>query len=157
MNANDALLLSFDKALGDQWESLAQSMHDLDDDLLNWQHEAYADEPHDQGVGKPGTILWHLNHLELCHRHYLATIKAMDLDDPPETKPAGEMNFAEVKSALERVNAELRAAIKALAPEDLAKIIRPKRDIADFIAMFTRHIVWHAAQIAVIRRLYAKR
>lgn len=154
MNSHEALLQSFDKSLDDPFESLGYALKDLSEAESSWQHPAYRKEPHDQGVGVPGTILWHINHLELCHRHYTATIANPDPEHPPKTQPAGEMNLSDTLSALESANVELRNAISSLTPDDLSRLVRPSNDLADFIAMIIRHVVWHASQITMIRRLY---
>lgn len=157
MDAVESLLVVFDGALNDEWESLASALHDLTEQEAAWQHPAYAAEPHDEGVGVPGTILWHLNHLELCHRHYIATIRNMDPAKSPDTKPPGELPLAQVLPALKQASAGLREAIASLKPEDLTRQVRPKRNAASFIAMIGAHICWHAGMIKQTRRLYAKR
>lgn len=157
MDAVESLLVVFDGALNDEWESLASALHDLTEQEAVWQHPAYAAEPHDEGVGVPGTILWHLNHLELCHRHYIATIRNMDPAKSPDTKPPGELPLAQVLPALKQASAGLREAIASLKPEDLTRQVRPQRNAASFIAMIAAHICWHAGMIKQTRRLYAKR
>lgn len=164
MDAVESLLVVFDGALNDEWESLANAIRDLTGQEAAWQHPAYAAEPHDEGVGMPGTILWHLNHLELCHRHYISTIQRglapagcltplADID----TQPPGELPLAQVLPALKKASADLREAIAGLKPEDLTRQVRPKRNAASFIAMIGAHICWHAGMIKQTRRLYAKR
>ncbi|MCG3184747.1 MAG: hypothetical protein ICCCNLDF_02876 [Planctomycetes bacterium] len=157
MDAVESLLVVFDGALNDEWESLASALHDLTEQEAAWQHPAYAAEPHDDGVGVPGTILWHLNHLELCHRHYIATIRNMDPAKSPDTKPPGELPLTQVLPALKQASAGLREAIASLKPEDLTRQVRPQRNAASFIAMIAAHICWHAGMIKQTRRLYAKR
>ncbi|MCZ7605064.1 MAG: DinB family protein [Planctomycetota bacterium] len=157
MEAIETLLVVFDGALNDEWESLASAITDLTETEAAWQHPAYAAEPHDKGVGVPGTILWHLNHLELCHRHYIATIRNMDPSKSPDTQPPGELPLAQVLPALKKASAGLREAIASLKPEDLTGQVRPKRNAASFIAMIAAHICWHAGMIKQTRRLYAKR
>ena len=157
MNAVDALLLAFDAAWKDEWESLRQACHDLSEEESVWQPPSYAREPHDKGVGRPGTILWHLNHLELCHRHYVETIKRKDPANSPETDPPGELPLRDALKALGNVTLDLRNTVAELQPDDLKSMVRPTRNLAQFIAMFTRHMSWHAAQIQQTRRLCARR
>ena len=80
MNAVEALLVVFDGAWKDDFESLADACADLTEEESVWQPPAYKREPHDQGVGRPGTILWHLNHLELCHRYEEGCIRLLASD-----------------------------------------------------------------------------
>jgi hypothetical protein len=157
MNAVDALLVVYDGALNDEWESLASAIKGLTEEESVWQPPAFKKEPHDEGVGRPGTILWYLNHLEMCHRHYTDVLKRMDAGNPPETAAPGELALKQVLPALEKANADLRAVIAALKPEDLTRQARPKRAAASFIAMICAHICWHAGQIKTTRRLCAKR
>ncbi len=157
MDAIETLLVVFDGALNDEWESLASALHDLAEQEAAWQHPAYAAEPHDEGVGVPGTILWHLNHLELCHRQYITTIQNMDPGKSADTKPPGELPLAQVLPALQKASAGLREAIASLKPEDLTRQPRPQRNAASFIAMIAAHICWHAGMIKQTRRLYARR
>jgi len=157
MNAVEALLMSFDQAWKDDFESFEDACAGITEEESVWQPPAFAREPHDKGVGRPGTINWHLNHLELCHRHYAESIRSPDPDNPPRNDPPGELSLKPALKALDATTADLRNAIAALKPDDLSTIIRPGRDIANFIAMLTRHLTWHAAQIKTTRRLHAMR
>lgn len=157
MDAVQALVLSFDDAWKDPYESLADACKDLSEEESVWQPPAYKRTPHDEGVGRPGSILWHLNHLEMCHRHYIATIRARDPENSPATKPPGELSLKLALKALGDATLVLRGVISELNPEELTVLVRPKRNIAQFIAMFTRHLTWHAAQIKQTRRLHAGR
>ncbi|MCA8910315.1 MAG: DinB family protein [Planctomycetes bacterium] len=157
MDAVAALLQSFDDAWKDPFESLTDACVDLTEEESVWQPPAYKREPHDKGVGRPGSILWHLNHLEMCHRHYIATLKTRDPDNSPDTDPPGELALKPALKALGDATLELREVIAELKPEDLSVMVRPKMSIAGFVAMLTRHITWHAAQIKQTRRLHATR
>jgi hypothetical protein len=157
MNATEALLLVYDGALNDEWESLANAIKDLTEEESVWQPPAYKKEPHDQGVGRPGTILWHLNHLEMCHRHYIDVLTRMDAGNPPKTEPPGELPLKTALPALKKANAGLRAVIASLKSDDLTRQARPNRNAASFIAMVVAHICWHAGQIKQTRRLHSKR
>lgn len=158
MNATNLLLLAFDNALSHPWESFAGATTQLKENEASWQHPAYAQEPHDPGVGKPGTVLWFLNHLELCHRHYTEVLRRrrqeQATDKSPDTKPPGELPLAEILAALEAANAALRAEIAMLNAEDLDALCTPNVSTAEFVLGTIRHIGWHAGQIATIRRLF---
>lgn len=157
MNAVEALLLAFDDAWKDPFESFDDAVRDLTEEESVWQPPSYTGEPHDEGVGRPGTILWHLNHLELCHRHYIEIINLRDPDKRPETEPPGELPLKPALSALGTTTQELRDTIAGLRPEDLDTTLRPDRNTGSFIAMVIRHFTWHTAQIKQTRRLHARR
>ncbi|MBZ0136631.1 MAG: DinB family protein [Planctomycetes bacterium] len=157
MNAVEALLVVFDGAWKDDFESLSDACADLTEEESVWQPAAYQREPHDKGVGRPGTILWHLNHLEMCHRHYIATLKNMKPEVSPDTEAPGELPLRQALAALGETTQDLRNMIAELKPEDLTRQVRPKRTAAGFIAMIARHISWHAGMIKQTRRLHAKR
>lgn len=169
MNAVATLLLAFDHALNHQWESLTGALGnplDLTDAEVRWRHPAYASEPHDTGIGKPGTVLWFLNHLEHCHRHYARVlartrkrkgVKASARAKALRTKPPGELPLAKILPALDRANAALSREIAALKVSDLKREVNPDHTVAAFIVAAIRHIAWHSGQIATIRRLYRLR
>ncbi|MCB9894705.1 MAG: DinB family protein [Planctomycetes bacterium] len=157
MDAMEAMLLVIDGAWKDDFESLTDAIADLTEEESVWQPPSYKREPQDEGVGRPGTILWHLNHLEMCHRHYIATLEAMDPTKSPDTAAPGELPLKQILPALEKTTGEMREAIANLGAEGLTRQVRPNRSAANFIAMIARHISWHAAQIKQTRRLHAHR
>lgn len=157
MNPTDVLLLTLDLALADKWESLESAIADLSDEEAEWQPPAYAREAHDAEFGFPGTILWHLNHLEYYHRHYAAVLRARPVDDQPETPLPGELRLQAILPKLKQSNAELRNTIADLKPEDLAAPCTSRTSTAPFVLNAARHITWHAAQIRQTRRLYEHR
>lgn len=153
MNAVQLLCHSFDHALAHDWESLASVTMDLTAAEAAKQHPAYAREPHDTGIGAPGTVLWFLNHLLHCHRHYTAMLRARPVDAEPQTTPPGELPLSEVLPALEAANAELRAEFMKLRDADLDQPCSPRRSTAEFVLGIVRHIAWHGGQIATLRRM----
>jgi hypothetical protein len=160
MNAVEAFLVVFDGAWKDDFESLADACADLTEEESVWQPPAYAREPQDKGVGRPGTILWHLNHLEMCHRHYIETLKRGQAPEgcltpfqEPEIAPPGELPLKQALAALGDATQELRDTVAGLTPESLTRQVRPQRSAANFIAMIARHITWHAGMIKQTRRL----
>lgn len=164
MNPVEALLIAFDGAWKDDFESLRDACVDLTEEESTWQPPAYAAEPHDKGVGSPGAILWHLNHLEMCHRHYVSTLKRglapaarLTALQEPETRPPGELPLKQALAALTEATLELRDIIATLKEDDLTRQVRPKRNAAGFIAMIARHISWHAGMIKQTRRLFRHR
>jgi hypothetical protein len=156
MDAVGALVLCFDHACSHAWESLASATSDLTEEEAGWPPPAYVREEPDAGVGVPGTILWHLNHLEHCHRHYAAVLRARPVKEQPDTAPPGALGLDAVRAALAAATAVLRAEIAKLGPEDLSAPCTESADTVSFVAMSTRHLTWHAAQIRQTRRLFAR-
>jgi uncharacterized damage-inducible protein DinB len=155
MNPTDMLLLAFDRTCSDPFESLAAACDGLTDEECRWRVPAYNDVPAED-VGLPGTILWQLNHLELCARHHRQVLELRDPDRSPQTEPVS-LDRSAVLAALEAANDEMRATIAALDVDALATIVTPNRNAAEFVMMSCRHVVWHAAQIRMIRRMYEAR
>lgn len=157
MNATEALLIAFDDAVGHQFESLRDATEGLNENVAAWQPPVYANVPQDDGVGVPGSILWHLNHLEHCHPHYAAVLDARPVNEQPDTKPPGELALEEILPKLAETTGALRGRVAALTPDGLDQPCTSQMSTAQFVCMFVRHIAWHAAQIKQTRRLYANR
>jgi hypothetical protein len=153
MNAVEVLLLTFDEAWKGDFESLEDACVDLTEEESVWQPPAYAREPHDKGVGRPGTILWHLNHLEMCHRYYTELLRKLSPHAAAQTNAPGELPLKKSLASLDEATTELRNVIAQLKPEDLTRQVSPKTTAASFVAMFTRHMSWHAGLIKQTRRL----
>lgn len=157
MDATQVMLASYDAALDYKWESLANALDGLDEAMSAWQPPAYANEPHDEGIGKPGTVLWFLNHLEFCHRHYAQILRTRPVEKQPETKLPGELPLARILPRLHETNAELRAQIERISPADIEGPCTSRSNVMNFVAALVRHIAWHSGQIMTVRRLYARR
>lgn len=158
MRSVDVMLAGFDHALQHDWESLHSALHGLTPDEATRQHPAWAHEPHDDCVGKPGTVLWFLNHLEHCHRHYTAVLRGRPNKTSPDTRPPGELDLARVLPALHAASVELRAEIAKLSDADLDQpCTTDNKPVVEFLLGVVRHIAWHGGQIATLRRLHAKR
>lgn len=157
MDAAQLMLASYDAALNHQWESLANALKGLDDEVSVWQPPAYSREPHDEGIGRPGTVLWFLNHLEHCHRHYAEILRRRPVTEHPDTRAPGELPLAEILPRLHKANAELRAEFAKLTPEDMEKPCTARTSVMQWAFGVVRHIAWHSGQIMTVRRLYARR
>lgn len=148
------MLAGFDHALKHDWESLHDVLRGLTQAEAERQHQGWAAEPHDKGVGKPGTVLWFLNHLEHCHRHYTAVLRGRPNKSSPDTKPPGELDLARALPALQAANADLRAEIAKLNDADLDQpCTTDNKPVVEFLLGVVRHIAWHGGQIATLRRL----
>lgn len=157
MNTTELLLKSFDSALTHEWESFDMALRGVNEEAAVWQHVAYSREPHDAGVGRPGSILWYLNHLEHCHRHYTAVLRARPIKASPDTKPPGELSLKAILPALHKANADLRAEIAKLKDSDLDAPCTSTKNVCEFLLGVVRHISWHSGQIAVAKRLHRTR
>jgi hypothetical protein len=157
MNGIQVMLQAFDHALSHPFESFEDATKGLTEEQSVWQHPAYSREPHDEGIGRPGTVLWFFNHLEHCHRYYTAVIRNRPNETPPEVNLPGELALKPALAALTKANADLRAEIAGLTDTDLAQPCTGSRSVAEFLHAVVRHIAWHSGQIATIRRLHANR
>ncbi len=157
MSGIQTLLLSFDHALSHPFESLAEAIKGVTEEESVWQHPAYSREPHDEGFGRPGTILWFLNHLEYYHRYYTAVLRNRPNVKSPQVALPGELPLKQVLPALEDANAGLREAIATFSDDDLDRPCTQNQSTVEFVHSVVRHIAWHSGQIATIRRLYAHR
>jgi hypothetical protein len=157
MNGIQVMLQAFDQALSHPFESFVGAVKNLSEEESVWQHPAYSREPHDEGIGRPGTVLWFLNHLEFCHRTYTAILKTRPVEKWPEVDLPGELALKPALAALTKANAGLRAEIANLTDADPASPCVPNNPTSEFLHGVIRHIVWHSGQIATIRRLHARR
>ena len=65
------LLKAFDENWSHQEESLHPLLADVTPVEASWQHESYVGEQDSKGLPQPGTIRWHVGHLEQCARRYI--------------------------------------------------------------------------------------
>lgn len=158
MRAADLLLLAFDHAWGHRWESLSEVLKGLTPEEAAWQAPAYAGAEHEAGWPRPGTIHWQVAHVAHCKRHYTEFLTQRDRSGRPPAPPRPpDLDWAAERAGLEAAHAAQRIAIAGLSDADLGAQVGNAMSVAEFVAMCTRHDVWHAAQIAVARRLYRTR
>jgi DinB superfamily len=151
------LLQAFDDVWSHGCESLHSALKDVSSTEASWQDSSYAVEPLVQGLPEPGTICWHVAHLEHCARHYTAILRGRPLADEPVTLPPGMAELSELTERLERARRLFRTEIENLSDMDLQAFCARGMNVAEFLRMAIRHEAWHAGQIAVIRRLYRQR
>ncbi len=155
MNGVQVLLGAFDDALVHPFESFAGATKGITQAEAAWQHPAYSKEAHDEGFGKPGTVLWSINHLEYYHRFYAELLRNRPNEKPvAEISLPGELGLKPALAALEKSNAGLRAEIAKLSGAELDQPCEHGKSVAEFLHGVVRHIVWHSGQIATIRRLH---
>ncbi len=118
-------------------------MTGLTHDEASWQPPCYEQE----GAGA-GTIRWHIAHIAECKRGYTARIEADITARTPDVPAHAAADL--VGDLLEPRSAHdaQRAAISAVTGEQMTSVA------VDSLANIIRHDIWHAGQIAVVRRLW---
>lgn len=159
MSAIGYAVQQFDSNLKHRWESLEAVLKGVTDEEARWQAPCYAAEKRDPTCPAPGTILWQLDHISGCNRHYVKVLKLRPSkeipDDPPRTPPE---NLSAALEELRASHAALRAEIATLSDADLSGACgHGSPNVGDFLAACLRHEIWHAGQIALVRRLYQTR
>src|SRR5437764_8446620 len=71
--------------------------------------------------------------------------------------PPGVADLPQLIHRLEGSRRSLRTEIERLSDADLDAPCVREMSVAKFLRMVVRHEVWHAGQVAVIRRLYRLR
>jgi hypothetical protein len=154
MSGTAVLLRAFDDTWKHRAESIRAVLCGVTEEEASWQHHSYIHEVTVSGLPPPGTILWHLAHLEHCARHYAAVLGTRPLEEEPETPPPAEGLLRELLASLELARGQLRRQIESLTDRDLNQPCARGMDVCEFVRMVLRHEAWHAGQIAVVRRLY---
>src|SRR5262245_37896536 len=148
------LLNAFDENWSHQWESLQPVLADVTEDEACWQHQAYINERDPKGLSEPGTIRWHVGHLEQCARRYVQVLRSRPVDKNPDLPSSALTNIRDMVDRLEHTRKELRAEIARIQDADLTAPCRGEMMVGEFLRMVIRHEIWHAGEIVVIRRLY---
>src|SRR5215468_8638260 len=129
------ILHAFDEGWIHQCESLRSVLHDVTAEESRWQHPAYAAEVLVGGLPQPGTICWHVAHLEHCARHYTAILRGRPLADEPVTPPPGIAELSELTERLERARRLFRTEIENLSDTDLKASCARGMNVAEFLRM----------------------
>jgi uncharacterized damage-inducible protein DinB len=151
------ILASFDDAWSHAEESVASALGGLSDEEASWQPPGYRDAPRFPGMPPPGTVLWHIAHLEHSARHYSAVLRGDPASEEPRTPPPEDLRLTPLLASLERSHRHLREVISKLTDSDLAAACLRKVSVSELLRMIVRHMTWHAGQIVVARRLYRYR
>jgi hypothetical protein len=157
MDALASVITALDDAHDHRWESMESALRGTGDDEAAWQPEAFREEPPEPGWPHAGTILWHVNHVANCASHYADCIEQrpiVDVESPPWNPLS---TFASALTALRSSHVRLRSIISRLPPTAMSEPIRGDIPLDRFVAMAIRHVVWHAAQVALVRRFWRKR
>lgn len=156
--AVQALLRQLDDAWAHRWESLTSVLEGVDAEEAAWQAPAYAAEEQEAGWPEPGTVHWTVAHIAHCKRHYTRCLEERGgTERPPETKRTSDADFLASRRELEAAHAAQRVVIATLVDEELGLTVGNAMDVREFLTMAVRHDIWHAGQIAVLRRLWRHR
>jgi len=156
----EQILVAFDDAWSHQWESLAHALKDLTEAEARWQHPAYSKEEVIPREQLPGSILWHIVHIEQCERQYEYSIRNKHEVPTPTLAHEHSDDLAKMLVAMENTHQQLRDSIAALSDEDLNGFFMKNSgqlgvtSIGSFIHAIIRHNAWHGGQMMVARRLY---
>ncbi|MGE3802777.1 MAG: DinB family protein [Candidatus Kapaibacterium sp.] len=157
MTAIDLALQLFDDSWSHNYESVHSALDNLTESEALWQHSSYADVEPEQGFPLPGSILWHIAHIEHYARVYASILRNRPVSKYPDLPTPTATTLPELRSAMEQALQELRDAIAALRDEDLGSNCIGKASVAEFLGLVMRHQIWHGGEIAVARRLYRTR
>lgn len=157
MNAIELLLASFDDVWNHRWESTTSVLEGVTPEEAGWRHPAYAREEEDEGLPLPGTILWHIAHLEYCTRYYTDILRLRPVTDDPEVVLPKDLSFPRIIELLADARAGLRHEMSLLTDRDLDAPCHHGKSVSEFLRMVIRHESWHGGQMAVVRRLYRER
>lgn len=150
-------LKQLDDAWAHRWESLQDVLRELGEDEATWQGAAWRSEPVEAGWPLPGSIRWQIAHIAHCKRHYADVVRGRAQpapEPPPRVAPA---DLAGELAALAAAHAIEREAFAGVRDDELDVLAGGRMALGEFLAMAVRHDIWHAGQIAVVRRLWRQR
>lgn len=152
LTEKQTLLAAFDDAWSHKWESFESAMKDLTEPEALFRHPAYAMEKQEEGWPKPGSVFWHLVHLEYWYNYYIETLERIPepASENPDVKPS--QSFDEAMKRLVATRAKLRGKIESLTDDSFAVQLRGMT-VGEFVRMVIRHDTWHSSQIRIARRL----
>ncbi len=149
MTVRDLLLIQMDHA----WAGTCEALENISTEFAGWQSEIYRDEPRRKNWPLPGTIGWHVVHLQLCKEEYRQVIinRPRNVAEP---EPLSIEDFGKQLSALHQAHDALRATVASLTDAELSDSIANGQVLHEFISMAMRHDTWHASQITLAKRLW---
>ena len=154
MNTVDLILKLYDDTWSHAWESINAALHEITEEEAAWQDPAYRDEEQQPGFPPPGSVLWHLSHIEYWTRSNLEILRKRPIESYPKVEPSSATTLSELIAAMNQTRDDVHDEIAKLTPEDLETICLRDRTLAETIGIAIRHQSWHAGEIAMARRLY---
>ncbi|MDZ4745652.1 MAG: DinB family protein [bacterium] len=154
MNSTSVLVQAFHDAWSHKWEAFTPVIAGLTQVEADWQHPSYADLEKDEGWPPNGSILWHIAHMIECSERYIRVITKWD--HATESQPANfdSLNLVYLLARLQTAHTDLARCVSDIR-EDRYLTTKSGMTLQEFVLMCARHDTWHAAQIAMGRRLYA--
>jgi len=136
------------------WEGFRSSFGGCNQTEAEWVAPCYEGVEMEMGWPKAGSILWHLNHVGACKAAY-----TWDLLHPVEVENKSTWNvifeMANLATVLNDVNDSFVLATKSFSYN--GKIMgKGGHEFGEYIGICLRHEIWHAGQIALIRRMYKR-
>ena len=157
MQAIEAFLLQLDGAWNHAWESVESALAGITAEEAVWQAPCYRNEPSEPGSPPAGTVHWHVAHLAYFKRYYAECVRHRGAGETVSIEDEPRATFAESLERLKQAHRTQREVVASLQEQDLAATVENGSSVAEFLATTFRHDAWHAAQIAVARRLWKTR
>lgn len=130
------------------------AIQDLTQAEAKWQHPSYATLEVEDGWPPSGSILWHIAHLIHCIERYVRVLTQWDTPTVNQSATFDSLNLSYLLARLQTAHTALAFCIEN-AHDDELDTTKSGMTKQEFILMCIRHDSWHAAQIAMARRLYA--
>lgn len=135
------------------WEGFNSSFESCSQKEIEWVSQFYEKETTTPNWPKNGTISWILNHVGAYKQTYIYDILHPDSSNN-EPEWIVHRDLQSLKTALNKISIEFSNACLLADPEIF---IHGKggHNLAQYIGIALRHEIWHAGQIALIRRMFA--
>lgn len=134
------------------WEGFKSCFQNCSQEEIEWVDASYQSCEQEPGWPKTGSISWHLNHVGACKQSYIADIKNPN-EDNLETNWEVVRDLFALEVVLDSINKEFIEACEKADPKTAIKG-KGGQTLSQYIGIAIRHEIWHAGQIALIRRLY---
>jgi uncharacterized damage-inducible protein DinB len=153
-NKIDQMICSLNDSIYHRDESVLNALEGVKTEESEWQHPAYSEVFHLQGMPPPGTIGWHVSHLVHSCEHYAAIIRERPVQNEPKTRPPGIHEITELINSLRKSHDKLIRAVSGIPDSELSGDCARGMTLDEFLRMVIRHNTWHAGQIRLLRRLW---
>jgi hypothetical protein len=136
------------------WEGFRSSYRGCSQAEAEWVAHCYESEEIEIGWPITGSILWHLNHVGACKAAYTwDLLHPVEVDNKSTWKVI--FDIVDLETALNHTNESFVLAAKEFSYN--GKIMgKGGHEFSEYIGICLRHEIWHAGQMALIRRLYKR-
>jgi hypothetical protein len=157
MKSTQAYQALFAEFNGDKWDSVQSAFADVDQTMAEWICPGFiADVDPRPGEPPPGCILWYGNHILACKEGYLVAVRTSNNTSESIHRPLP--GIAEVIDGLNDVTERFLATLRDMDDEFLSRNVSgTTMTVASYLNMAVRHEIWHAGQVALLKRLYKYR